>query len=138
MVGGGRSAKSLESSTTGHDGNSQNHSNNGSDDGLVAQDPASSVHSAGNASNGGASSLLGSTGAPALPLQGDWIAIQDTQSDRYYYANRVTNESLWLPPLWEALQDGDGILFFVDHDNQTTQREFPAEQARDYKNSVFG
>jgi WW domain len=137
MVGGGRSAKSLESSTTGQDGNSQNHSN-GSEDGISTHDPASSVYSGGLTSNGGDPSMLGSTATTvaALPMHGDWIAIKDVHSDRFYYANHVTNESLWLPPLWEALQDGDGVLFFVDHGNQTTQREFPAEEARAYKDSL--
>jgi hypothetical protein len=102
MVGGGRSAKSVASSTTGHDANSQNQSNNGSDDGQTGFSAASS--------NPGAAAAAGVTpvaasGASAVPLLDDWIAIKDANSERYYFANRVTNESLWLPPLWEVFLD---------------------------------
>lgn len=66
----------------------------------------------------------------------DWVAVLDGSSNRVYFANSATNESLWLPPMWEQLVDGDGRPFFVDHNSQTTQREFPADESRSYKMSV--
>lgn len=107
VMGGAKSSKSIGSSTTGYQSSSD--------------EPAAAL-----------------SGQAPMPtgVHGEWLAVHDASSDRFYFANSVTNESLWLPPLWEHQFDGDGRPFFVDHDNKTTQREFPVEESRAYKLSV--
>jgi WW domain len=73
---------------------------------------------------------------PAVVPADEWVAVRDSGSDRFYYANSATGESLWLPPDWERFVEQDGRAFFVDHGAQTTQRDFPAHQARMYRDSV--
>lgn len=67
----------------------------------------------------------------------EWTAILDRSSGRYFFAHKYTQESLWLPPEWERMEDEDGREYFVDHGNRTTQREFPAMEARAYRESVY-
>lgn len=67
----------------------------------------------------------------------EWIAVKDVNSDNFYFANYSTNESLWLPPLWERRFDENGYEFFVDHGSKTTQREFPAMEARSYRDRMY-
>eukprot|EP00178_Gracilaria_changii_P016261 TRINITY_DN460_c0_g3_i1.p1 TRINITY_DN460_c0_g3~~TRINITY_DN460_c0_g3_i1.p1 ORF type:complete len:776 (-),score=96.59 TRINITY_DN460_c0_g3_i1:1672-3999(-) len=72
-------------------------------------------------------------------LEGDeeWLAVHDPGSSRFYFAHRYTQESLWLPPGWERMVDDEGRQYFVDHASQTTQWEFPATEARAYRESVY-
>eukprot|EP00177_Eucheuma_denticulatum_P005818 GFKZ01010620.1.p1 GENE.GFKZ01010620.1~~GFKZ01010620.1.p1 ORF type:complete len:806 (-),score=109.94 GFKZ01010620.1:1184-3601(-) len=67
----------------------------------------------------------------------EWTAILDRSSGRYFFAHRYTQESLWLPPEWERMEDEDGREYFVDHGSRTTQRDFPAVEARAYRESVY-
>lgn len=109
VVGGSKSSKSFGSSTTGYEGGNSD-LQVGSDDGHVP--------------------------APQSPMVEEWTAIPSANPEVFYFANSLTGESLWLPPGWERRLDGDGRPFFVDHENQQTQREFPAEEARRYKEMV--
>lgn len=67
----------------------------------------------------------------------EWIAIHDDSTARFYFVNRYTQESLWLPPDWERMVDEDERQYFVDHGCRTTQRGFPAAEARAYRESVY-
>lgn len=67
----------------------------------------------------------------------EWMAVLDPASSRHYFAHRFTQESLWLPPEWERLEDDEGRQYFVDHGNRTSQRAFPAKEARAYRESVY-
>ncbi|CAN8065747.1 unnamed protein product [Agarophyton chilense] len=67
----------------------------------------------------------------------EWLAVHDPGSSRFYFAHRYTQESLWLPPGWERMVDEEGRQYFVDHASQTTQWEFPASEARAYRESVY-
>lgn len=149
-VGGGRSGKSIGSANTNaHDAAHSNASDEDATTGTVPapqgpdmagaepHDPVSTpADSDALATESADSSQLGGQGMHE-PVD-SWIEVQYDDSDRYYYANPATNESLWLPPMWERLVDGDGRHFFVDHGNETTQREFPAAEARAYKEKVHG
>ncbi|KAI0565886.1 hypothetical protein FGB62_14g135 [Gracilaria domingensis] len=73
----------------------------------------------------------------ALDGDDEWLAVHDPGSSRFYFAHRYTQESLWLPPGWERMVDEEGRQYFVDHASQTTQWEFPATEARAYRESVY-
>ena len=76
----------------------------------------------------------GDLGIGSLDVRNDeWVPVRLPNNDRFYFANRRTKESLWLPPRWERREDELGRQFFVDHNSQTTQFGFPAEQARLYR-----
>lgn len=126
----GKSAKSVGSSTAGP-AESADHSN-GSGDCALLQPVVLTDKNV----EQGSSAVQGATvGVPTAQFC-EWVAVKDVNSDNYYFANYYTNESLWLPPLWERLFDEHGYEFFVDHGSKTTQRQFPAEQARSYRESV--
>lgn len=67
----------------------------------------------------------------------EWTAILDRSSGRYFFAHKYTQESLWLPPGWERVEDDDGREYFIDHGKQRTQRGFPALEAKAYRESVY-
>lgn len=67
---------------------------------------------------------------------GDWVAVHHPPSQQYYFVHRFTHESLWLPPDWARMEDEQGRPYFVDHAHRTTQRQFPADEARAYRESV--
>lgn len=90
--------------------------------------------------NGGyADSPLVSGNIPHSPAdeEEEWEAHHDTASLRYYFVSRFTQESLWLPPDWERMEDEYGRQFFVDHGSRNTQRAFPATEARVYRESIY-
>lgn len=67
----------------------------------------------------------------------EWIAVEDATSGLFYFANKETHESLWLPPDWECEKDEEGRVIFVDYESGHRQFSFPAEKAREYKASVY-
>lgn len=69
--------------------------------------------------------------------ESEWTAILDGSSGRYFFAHKYTQESLWLPPGWERTEDDDGREYFIDHGERKTQRKFPANEAKAYRESVY-
>lgn len=93
------------------------------------------------ADDGDADSTLAAaagSGAQISEVEEDeWMAIPDPVSQRYYFVSQDTQESLWLPPDWERMEDEEGRQYFVDHGARCTQRAFPAREARAYRESVY-
>eukprot|EP00172_Hildenbrandia_rubra_P000031 Plantae.Rhodophyta-Hildenbrandia_rubra.ctg10136.p1 GENE.Plantae.Rhodophyta-Hildenbrandia_rubra.ctg10136~~Plantae.Rhodophyta-Hildenbrandia_rubra.ctg10136.p1 ORF type:complete len:597 (+),score=95.59 Plantae.Rhodophyta-Hildenbrandia_rubra.ctg10136:274-2064(+) len=117
------------------------------DNAMMSYLPPTSVSDAGSArtsADGGPGvsnssypySSSGGDVSPAGPLdrrQDVWLPVRLANSERFYFANQRTKESLWLPPRWERREDDLGRQFFVDHNTQTTQFQFPAVEARMYR-----
>lgn len=67
----------------------------------------------------------------------EWIPLFHKPSKQYYFVHRDTQESLWLPPNWARSEDKDGRPYYIDHGSQSTQRAFPVDLARAYRDSFY-
>eukprot|EP00171_Calliarthron_tuberculosum_P008159 IDg8159t1 len=67
----------------------------------------------------------------------EWVAVEDPSNGLFYFASKITNESLWLPPDWEREMAADGRFIFVDYSSGKRQYAFPANEARRYRESVY-
>lgn len=67
----------------------------------------------------------------------EWVAVEDPSNGLFYFASKITNESLWLPPDWQRETDTEGRQLFVDHSSGVRQYAFPANEARRYRESVY-
>lgn len=69
--------------------------------------------------------------------ESEWVAVEDASNGLFYFASKITNESLWLPPDWEREMSADGRFVFVDYGCGKRQFAFPANEARRYRESVY-